>query len=150
MPGQLGEDCISSRDSVVWAAGANSEHYMQSQIVEAIWSRTAREEWGPLESRIAVGSAGVDGRIRRFFFICGLYVEYNTFRRIPLPISNDGVTTMIVRKRFAYALVKSSTKIRLLYGSASGVGRGMQILLVRSEAIRLLTASSIPGNGHDS
>ena len=119
-------NCGSRQDSI--------EHYLECRHVEEIWERTSRSEWGPLESRLAVGYAAVDGQVVRVFFLYGLYSAYNQMRHGHTQGSVVDRCANIVRSKITYALGRSSANIRRLYsgmvGSARATPRDLSVTCV--------------------
>ena len=56
------------------------EHYLRCSCVELLWQQLLQEDWGEFESRLAVGCADINGRVRRAFFLYALFCAYNHFR----------------------------------------------------------------------
>jgi len=56
------------------------EHYLRCSCVELLWQQLFQEDWGEFESRLAVGCADINGRVRRAFFLHALFCAYNHFR----------------------------------------------------------------------
>ena len=105
-------DCGSHQDCI--------EHYMECRNVEAIWNHVVCRDWGPLESRFAVGCATMCGRITRTFFIYGIYSAYNSRRHGHAQGNAVDVCTSIVKSRMGYALGRSSPHIRRLISRSAG------------------------------
>ena len=99
--------CGSQQDSI--------EHYMECRHVEAIWKRNALSEWGPFESRLAVGCPDLSGRVARVYFLYGLYACYNSKRHRRIQGDVIEGCANAVKGKITYALGRSSQRIRMLF-----------------------------------
>ena len=104
--------CGSRRDCI--------EHYLKCCKVEELWNRLMPFDWGQCEDRLVVGSAHVEGRVVRAYFLYGLYGAYNAIKHASL--SNDPIETVAkaMQSRITYALGNSSMGIRQRYSEAMG------------------------------
>ena len=98
----VGEDCI--------------EHYLNCNLVAEAWSRLFRTEWGTFESRLAFGCANLHDRVRRAFFLFGLFAAYNHMRHHSAIAQTSDVVLNIIASKIIFAAGRSRPGIRkLLY-----------------------------------
>ena len=95
--------CGSKQDSI--------EHYMECDVVAEIWGRIFRNEWGPFESRLAVGSADRQARVIRSYLLYGSFAAYNFLRHHQVNNVTDYCTNH-VRTRITFALGNSAPIFR--------------------------------------
>ena len=100
-------NCGSKQDCI--------EHYLVCDVIEEVWRRTFSAEWGPFECRLAVGSAEVQERVIRAYFLYGIFTAHNHFRHNRFEGKLVDVCTNLVRSKITYALGKSAPKIRQFF-----------------------------------
>ena len=104
--------CGSKQDAI--------EHYLECKVLEGIWNNIFRVEWGVFECRLAVGSADIQGRILRSYFLYGLFATYNLLRHNKVNATPDFCTNLI-RNKIGLALGRSSSLIRHLFNEAQAL-----------------------------
>ena len=105
--------CGSSQDCV--------EHYLSCNVVERIWEKIFNCDWGPFESRLAVGAAIVRDRVFRAYFLYAIYGTHNFLRHNPTVGRALETCTTITRSKLNFALGRLTAQIRQLFSAADAV-----------------------------